>query len=241
MAKSISRVIRRDESKKIERWVLPNVENMHMVMSEDGDVLSTTPLTAEQIEKIQRQAYKEAYDEGFEKGYRDGHQESQDYLQQQVAIMNAVLNQCAAPMKQLDNEVENQLVQLAIALTRQLVRREIKNEPGHIVAILREAMEALPVASREVRVFLHPEDSQVITSTLAAGDNQYWKMVEDPTMNRGDCRIQTESSSIDATVERRLSSIIANMLGGERKKDSATSASHTVQDAPTGTIKDEGE
>lgn len=238
MVKSISRVISRDESSKVERWVLPNVESMHASLSQDGSLRSATPLTAEQIEKIQRQAYKEAYDEGFEKGYRDGHQESREHLQQQVAVMNAVLNQCAAPMKQLDNEVEQQLVQLAISLTRQLVRREIKMEPGHIVAIMREAIEALPVASRDVRVYLHPEDSQVINETLAGGDNQYWKLVADPTMNRGDCRIQTETSSIDATVERRLASIIANMLGGERKRDSA---SDSQQDSTFSTPGDHNE
>lgn len=200
---------------------MPNVDAMHTSIGEDGHMLPSSPITAEQLENIQGQAYKEAYDEGFEKGYRDGHQESKEHLQQQVGIMNAVLNQCAAPIKQVDNEIEEQLVQLAIALTRQLVRREIKMEPSHIVAIVREAMEALPVASRDVRVMLHPEDSQVINKAMATGENQYWKLVDDPTMNRGDCRIQTESSSIDASIERRLASIIATMLGGERKQDQA--------------------
>ncbi|RMG30702.1 MAG: flagellar assembly protein FliH, partial [Gammaproteobacteria bacterium] len=46
-----------------------------------------------------------------------------------------------------------------------------------------------------------------------------WKLVEDPTLSRGGCRVETESSRIDATVEQRLHAVLARFLGGERQGD----------------------
>jgi flagellar assembly protein FliH len=108
-------------------------------------------------------------------------------------------------------------------MTRQLVRREIKTEPEQIVSVVREAMEVLPAASRDVRIFLHPEDAEILKKTLSTTDNNYWKLLEDPILARGDCRVHTETSSIDATVEYRLASVVAQMLGGVRKADAERS------------------
>ena len=211
------KIIRKEGSEEIQRWELPNVEDMQTFTDSDGRVLTASPMTAEQLDRIQREAYQEAYDEGLAKGYNDGKQSATQQLSQ---VMEAVLNRSARPLQQLDREVEEQLVQLVMAVTRQLVRREIKTEPGEIVAVVREAMQMLPVSAREVQLFLHPEDVQIIKQVLSDGDNHtYWKLNSDPTLERGGCRIQTESSSIDATVERRLTSVIANMLGGEREQD----------------------
>ena len=234
MAKNISKPAPAQESVTVERWVAPNVETMRTMIGDDGNLLSSTPLTAEQIQKIQQDAYKESYDQGLAKGYAEGIKQSQEYIQQQVALMNAVLNQCASPMSELDHEVEDQLTQLSIALTRQLVRREIKSEPGQIVAIVREAMQVLPVSSRDVKVFLHPEDVVLMKEALATSDSPLWTLMDDPTLMRGDCRIQTDSSSIDATIERRLASVIANMMGGERKRDSSDEEADSGTDPHTG-------
>jgi flagellar biosynthesis/type III secretory pathway protein FliH len=40
---------------------------------------------------------------------------------------------------------------------------------------------------------------------------------------RGDCRVETESSYIDASIEARLSAIAANMLGDDRRHDEGKS------------------
>ena len=50
-------------------------------------------------------------------------------------------------------------------------------------------------------------------------DEKSWRLEEDLLLSRGDCRVETESSYIDATVEARLSAIAANMLGDERRND----------------------
>lgn len=215
--RNMSRSFTDDEHQNVQRWQLPDVDTMQN--TDDGHILSRSPVTAKQIEQIQQQAYKEAYDEGFAKGLREGLEKANQQTSAKLALVTSILNKCSHPFKELDAEVEEQLVQLAIAMTRQLVRREIKSEPGGIVSVVREAMEVLPAASRDVRIFLHPDDAVILKKTLSTSDNNYWKLLEDPILGRGDCRIHTETSSIDATVEHRLASVVANMLGGLRKDD----------------------
>jgi len=107
-----------------------------------------------------------------------------------------------------------------VIIARQLVRREIKTDPGQIVAIVREAILALPGAAKKIYVYLHPEDLELVKTKLSTSEPEsYWRLMEDPTLSRGDCKVLTDTSTIDATLERRLSSLVANMLGGEREQD----------------------
>ena len=46
-----------------------------------------------------------------------------------------------------------------------------------------------------------------------------WQIAEDPVMTRGGCRIEAENSKIDASVEQQLNRVIANLMGGERERD----------------------
>jgi flagellar assembly protein FliH len=46
-----------------------------------------------------------------------------------------------------------------------------------------------------------------------------WKLIEDVVISRGGCKVLTETSAIDATVENRLAAIVATVLGGEREED----------------------
>jgi flagellar assembly protein FliH len=46
-----------------------------------------------------------------------------------------------------------------------------------------------------------------------------WTINEDPLITRGGCKIDTDVSHIDATVENRLAAVIATVFGGERNRD----------------------
>ncbi|MDH3451407.1 MAG: FliH/SctL family protein, partial [Gammaproteobacteria bacterium] len=45
------------------------------------------------------------------------------------------------------------------------------------------------------------------------------KFVEDPLITRGGCKIDTDASRIDATLETRLAALAASVLVGERDGD----------------------
>jgi flagellar assembly protein FliH len=89
---------------------------------------------------------------------------------------------------------------------------------------VREALAALPVGARDVRLALNPEDAAMIREVLSLQEGDHAiRVVEDPVQSRGGCRVLTETSQIDATVESRLNAVIANTLGGLRSTDSTES------------------
>jgi len=128
-----------------------------------------------------------------------------------------VLGLLARPLEQFDAEVERELVQLAVAVGKQLARRELTVEPAQVIAIVRETLAQLPVAAREVRVHLHPQDAATVREHLSAPSaERVWTVIEDPALSRGGCLVQSESSRIDARFESRVAAIAAGALGDER-------------------------
>jgi flagellar assembly protein FliH len=104
-----------------------------------------------------------------------------------------------------------------MSLARQIVRRELKTDPTQIIGIVREAISSLPVAARDVRVHLHPEDAAVVRQNLAPTESERaWQLVEDPVMARGGCQITTTASRVDARLETRLGAILSELMGTER-------------------------
>jgi flagellar assembly protein FliH len=163
---------------------------------------------------LQAEAHKEAFEQGLAEGREAGRAE----VRAQVERLAGMFYDLAKPFEVLDAEVERELLTLAMALARQIVRRELKTDPTQIIGIIREAIAALPVATRDVRVHLHPEDAAVVKQHLSPTENERaWTIIEDPVMARGGCQITTATSRIDARLETRLGSILSELLGTERQ------------------------
>jgi len=215
----MSKLISGDELSAYERWELPHVGAAGEAASPDSGGANPNLMTAAQIEEVQRQAYQE----GFEQGRQDGLAAGQREIHAAVARLDEVMGSLAQPFEALDEVVEQELVSLAIAVARQIIRRELRTDPGEIVAVVREALSALPPASRRVRVRLHPEDAVLVREALsvdrdeAAEGERPWQVIDDPVLSRGGCSVEAENSFVDATLEKRINTVIANLLGGERE------------------------
>ena len=167
----------------------------------------------EQQEKERQKSYEKGYVEGLAKGQKE--------IDEQVGHLHSLLTALAMPLSNLDQQVVDELVQLSMSVVKQLVRRELKISPGEVVAVVREALSLLPAAA-DITLELHPEDASLIREALVhTGTESSWNIIEDPLLTRGGCRVLTSQSRIDATVEKRINSVIAEVMGGERKMDQA--------------------
>jgi flagellar assembly protein FliH len=198
------------EAKITARWELPEI---------NGPVLARNRRAVDLV-GIEREAWQQGFAEGREAGIaavRKEQQAASQELDRRVHDLGAILDLMVKPMAALDNEVQRQLVTLAGAIARQLVRRELKTQPDQIVAVIRETVALLPMTARDVHVHLNPEDAQLVRSRLveASGDRA-WSIAEDPIITRGGCRVTSENSSIDAQLEQRLGAAIAAALGDAR-------------------------
>lgn len=204
-------------SNVVERWSLPLVEGNVIGRPVDE---RKAKAAAEAIARIARE---QSEARGYEAGMAKAHAEMQGRiaeLEAHAQRLDALLQLIARPLQELDAEVEKTLLQLALAVGKQLARRELSIDPAQVIAIIRESLQELPTAAREIRVHLHPEDAAILRERLAAPANERaWTLVEDPTMARGGCVVRTETSRIDARLESRINTVIANALGDERSPD----------------------
>lgn len=190
--------------KKPATWDVPTFD------SADGTAFPT----AGRLEELQ----KEVYDEAWQSGHADGMAAGEAAVRARADRFDELLLALEKPFDRLDDSVEKQLVELAIAMVKQLFRREIKIDPSHVIGVVREAIRLLPVASREVQVHLHPEDAALVREMLSPAEGEpAWTIVEDPLISQGGCRITTDNSQIDATSEARLQAVINAALGDERR------------------------
>jgi flagellar assembly protein FliH len=189
----------------VSLWTAPDMENA---------VARPTMATVGGLADLQAEAHKEAFEQGLAEGREAGRAE----VRTQVERLAGMFYDLAKPFEELDTEVERELLTLAMALARQIVRRELKTDPTQIIGIIREAIAALPVAAREVRVHLHPEDAAVVREHLAPTESERaWSIIEDPVMARGGCQISSATSRIDARLETRLGGILSELMGTERQ------------------------
>ena len=216
----MSKVISREQTEGFQRWDLPIVEDVSAAVADAKHGNAPGLMTAEQIERIQTQAYKEAYEAGFKKGRAEGQVAGQSEARYKEKLSADMLTSLAQPFEQLDDSVEEQLVSLSLAIARQLVRRELKADPSQVVGVVHEALAVLPVSSQNVKVCLHRDDVAIVREAMAHTEaDRTWTLTADPGLQRGDCRIITDVSQIEATLEKRLTAVVTQMLGGERERD----------------------
>lgn len=234
------------ELEALELWSMPDVSGAEVVRESETVEIDDEPtpiLTVDEIESMQKQAYDEAFaqgkmhgfQQGFDEGSKKGYEDNLHLLQSQAATLVSLLESLSEPFKRLDEEVEKELVKLAIGIATQIIRREIKLDPGQIVAVVRETINVLPLASQKINLKLHPEDAELVRSALALDEmSSSWAMVEDPLITRGGCEVDTEISHVDATVEHRLAAVISTILGGERAYDSMVAGGATPRTGEVG-------
>lgn len=198
-ANSMSEVLRDEQLKDCHSWAVPNV---------------TPPRTPEAV-KTERRSAEQGYRDGFERGRDEGRAAGEGEMQQVVARLMRLLTALQAPLAELDRQVEDELLALAMAVARQVIGHEPAAGPERVAAAIRGGLAALPAASRALTIHLHPEDHALVAETLQLDGDPPPRMVVDATITHGGCRIETADSIVDATVETRLATVIAGLLKGE--------------------------
>ncbi|NQZ53494.1 MAG: flagellar assembly protein FliH [Piscirickettsiaceae bacterium] len=206
-----------EELSKYQRWKAPQ-----MVSVTDISGKNSALMTVEGIESMQKEAQQEGYKVGFDEGRKAGLKAGQTDITQQIGYLKQIMTSLNTPLNDLDQQIENDLVTLAISVARQVIRRELKSEPEHIIGAVRAAIAVLPINDRKLKIYVHPQDIELVKKGLSIDDDGVsWQWIEDPLLTRGGCRLETADTMVDATVEGRLESVISKLLGRERADDTS--------------------
>ncbi len=209
-------IISADQVKSSERWTLPSFDGgapAKKVPSKAKDEQPKLP-TAVEIEAIR----KSAFEEGKQQGYQAGLEQAQSELKQMKQEFSNIMLHLEKPFEQEEEEITKELAELAIMVTRNIIRRELKINPEQIIAVIRESIKLLPSSGRKVMVQLHPEDANLIRKIFSVDEEKdsNWIIADDPSITRGGCFISTDVSKIDATVEKRIIDIFTHVFGEQR-------------------------
>ena len=167
--------------------------------------------TAQQLEEVEAAAHAE----GFQRGQAEGYAVGQRAAQAEVTRLRDLIEHLQRPLAHLDEEVERSLLDLACAVAQRLVLTELQQAPESMLRIVQEAMAALPGYVRDVRLHVHPDDAEFLRERISAPpEAQSFRLIPDAGLNRGDVRVLTESTQIDARLQTRVQ-VMRGSLGGE--------------------------
>jgi flagellar assembly protein FliH len=173
--------------------------------------------TAAELEALREDARAEGYAEGREEGRAAGHAEALEAGRQEVALEMETLRAIAGTFSQAvtaaDETIAADVLDLALHLARSMVRTAFTVRPELIIPIVREAIDYLPVLQQPAILALHPEDIEIARAALSDElDKGGWRVVADPQVGRGGCKVDTASNQIDAQASARWARL-AHALG----------------------------
>jgi flagellar assembly protein FliH len=150
----------------------------------------------------------EARQAGYQDGYRDGLQAleaaKRQNAQQISAQVAALLASVDDQLQGLETRMADAVVDTALRLARQVVRTELSLQPAAVVAVASEAVQAVMLSARHLRLRLHPEDLTLVEA--GATDLLQARSVllqADLTLQRGGCVVESDLGQVDARIEQR--------------------------------------
>ncbi len=167
--------------------------------------------TAEDIEAIERQAQEEGYQTGLAAGRLAAESEANR--------LRALLGGVEIACKDVEGQIAQDVLDLAVVIARQMVREEVKVDRTRIMPVIREALAGLPAVKGPSRLLLNPEDLTAVNVMLEGelpGD--YWRLAPDPSLSSGSCRIETPVSSVDLAMTTRWRNLL-RVLGRTHRED----------------------
>ncbi|MCW5978995.1 MAG: hypothetical protein KIT09_13020 [Bryobacteraceae bacterium] len=143
---------------------------------------------------------------GFQEGEAAARKNLEAPYRQAVAQLAAQAGELAGLKKRVRREAEEDLVKLAVAIARRILRRELSADPEAILGLVKAALGR--VEAREIlRVRIHPEDARTLQACLAELRLDRVDVAPDPKLGRGAFVIETMRGDLDASIETQLQEI----------------------------------
>ena len=181
--------------------------------------------TQEEIDAIREAAHATGFEEGRTAGYAEGHAaghadghaqsyaEGQQAAQVELAHLQTIAVAFGTAVQQADELIASDVMELALQLAKGMLKAALPVRPELMLPMVREAIEYLPVLQQPALLMLNPEDAQVVRDGIGEElDKGGWRVIEDPSVERGGCKIDTASNQIDAQASTRWQRL-TNALG----------------------------
>ncbi len=162
-----------------------------------------------QLAALERDAFTKGYAQGERAGLEAGGKRAEAMLRR----LAQTLEELSGLRDNMVRQTERELVQLAIAIARRVLQREVSVDQELTAALAHIALERLGSAA-PATVRLHPDDYASVSAGQGAtlGGRQV-EIVPDPSVSRGGCLVESEFGFIDASVDAQVNEIARAVLG----------------------------
>lgn len=160
-----------------------------------------------EVEKIKTDAHNAGYTAGREEGYTEGREE----VERLVGRVHKILNATIDKRREIIMEAENQMVELVLLIAKKVVKVISENQKNVVINNVVQALRKMK-SRGEVAIHVNLEDLKLTTDHI----NDFMEMIEsvsaitvleDSTIEKGGCLIETNLGRIDARISSQLREI----------------------------------
>jgi flagellar assembly protein FliH len=184
-----------------------------------SETMASRPAPPGQAKATIELRIKEAHAAGVREGEAAGRKRAASELEPVMERLERTIAELCALRPRLRREAEADLVRLALAVARRILRRELAVDPDAIHGLVLGALEKLQ--GQEIcRVRVHPAHAGIVSGCLRqmAGAVPV-EVLPDASRKLGTVIFETERGNLDASVESQLREIergLSDRLGGSR-------------------------
>jgi flagellar assembly protein FliH len=159
------------------------------------------------LEQGRAEGYPLGHAEGVVRGLDDGRVRAEAHFDALAGPVDAMLE----GLKKLEADYRaaqrTEVVDLVGKIARQVIRAELALQPVQMLALVDEALAAMPPTREQVEVFLNPEELKRITE-LDPKRAKQWTLLADPGLEPGECRVKAGDHEVDAGCQGRLAAVM---------------------------------
>jgi len=166
------------------------------------------------------QQVNEAHAAGLREGEANGRRLAAAELEPVMARLCATIDELARMRARLRHEAEADLVKLALAIARRILRRELSVDPDALDGLVFAALDKLQ-GQEIARVRVHPAQAGTLTTALRKTPaGAAVEVVPDPSREPGSVIFETTRGNLDASMESQLQEIERGLADRLRRHSS---------------------
>ncbi len=157
------------------------------------------------------QAVKAEHD-GYERGLREGEQRATKSFEATIAVIQGGVNKALQAFRketeEYFNRVEPELVQLALAIAKKILHREVQIDPLLLTGLVHVALEKIG-AGTKLRLRANPADIHFWNEHFARSTDGGIapELIGDLNLLPGECMLETEVGSTQISLDTQLKEI----------------------------------
>ena len=198
-----------------QRWELASFGEPEAPQESPQPQIDTEALLAEAREQIaaaREQARREGLAEGLAQGYQTGMEQGRAQALEENTLLQQLSQAFGAEIAHAKELVAQDLLDLSLDLAKAMLKTTLEIQPERVLPIVNDAIAYLPTLQQPALLFLHPDDALLVRERMGAElASAGWRVLDEASMERGGCRIETASNQIDAATSSRWQRIAASL------------------------------